>query len=100
MLSHLVEKKLFPFFLGLHPYEYTDSFESSDENQLPPKEAFDSSLQKENLANKVSVHGQDALANFSQNDSLNYHSLYKLTDARVGRHPWVVLKDVHSTLRN
>ena len=41
---------------GVFPYEYTGSWERSDENAIPPKEAFYSKLNLENITNKDYEH--------------------------------------------
>ena len=45
------------FFLllgkGIYPYEYMDSWERFDENTIPPKEAFYSELNLENITDKI-----------------------------------------------
>ena len=48
------------FFLllrkGIYPYEYMDSWERFDENTIPPKEAFYSELNLENITDKDYEH--------------------------------------------
>ena len=48
------------FFLllrkGIYPYEYIDSWERFDENTIPPKEAFYSELNLENITDKDYEH--------------------------------------------
>ena len=48
------------FFLllrkGTYPYEYIDSWKRSDENTIPPKEAFYSELNLENITDKDYEH--------------------------------------------
>ena len=48
------------FFLllrkGIYPYEYMDSWERFDENTIPPKEAFYSELNLENITEKDYEH--------------------------------------------
>ena len=45
------------FFLllrkGIYPYEYIDSWERFDQNTIPPKEAFYSELNLENITDKI-----------------------------------------------
>ena len=41
---------------GIYPYEYTDSWERFDENTIPPKEAFYSKLNLENITDKDYEH--------------------------------------------
>ena len=68
IVNESIEKKFFPtlhkfwngdlnkFFLllrkGIYPYEYMDSWERFDENTIPPKEAFYSELNLENITDK------------------------------------------------
>ena len=48
------------FFLllrkGIYPYEYIDTWERFDENTMPPKEAFYSELNLENITDKDYEH--------------------------------------------
>ena len=48
------------FFLllrkGIYPYEYMDSWERFDENTIPPKKAFFSKLNLENITDKHYEH--------------------------------------------
>ena len=52
--------KFCKFFLllriGIYPYEYIDSWERFDENTIPPKEAFYSELNLENITDKDCEH--------------------------------------------
>ena len=41
---------------GIYPYEYMDSWERFDENTIPPKEAFYSELNLENITDKDYEH--------------------------------------------
>ena len=51
---------LYKFFLllrkGIYSYEYVDSWERFDENTIPPKEAFYSELNLENIIDKDYEH--------------------------------------------
>ena len=50
------------FFLllrrGIYPYEHIDSWKRFDENTIPPKEAFYSKLNLENIKNKDYEHAK------------------------------------------
>ena len=45
---------------GIYPYEYIDSWERFDENTIPPKEAFYSKLNLENITDKDYEHVKKA----------------------------------------
>ena len=59
-LHKLCNGDLNKFFLllrkGIYPYEYIDSWERFDENTIPPKEAFYSELNLENITDKDYEH--------------------------------------------
>ena len=43
---------------GVYPYEHTDNWEKFDENILPPKEAFYSNLNLEDISDEDYTHAQ------------------------------------------
>ena len=43
---------------GVYPYEDMDNWEKSDETTLPPKEAFYSNLNLEDISDEDYVHAQ------------------------------------------
>jgi hypothetical protein len=64
----------------IYPYEYLDSECKFTEEQLPPKEAFDSTLSGENISVEYYVHAQCAWKDFNIQNLGQYHDLYVLTD--------------------
>ena len=65
---------------GIYPYEYMDSFERFDENQLPEKEKFYSSLSGKGITDEEYAHAQEVWATFGCQTLGNYHDLYVATD--------------------
>ena len=67
------------FFLllrkGIYPYEYIDSWERFDENTIPPKEAFYSELNLENITNKDYEHVKKVWEPFEIKNLGEYHDL-------------------------
>ena len=51
-----LNKFFLPLGKGIYPYEYMDSWERFDENTIPPKEAFYSELNLENITDKDYEH--------------------------------------------
>ena len=61
---------------GVYPYEYMDSWEKFDENTLPPKEAFYSNLNLEDISNEDYAHAQKVWDVFEINNLGEYDDLY------------------------
>ena len=70
----LVSKK------GVYPYDYMDSFEKFKETQLPPKEAFYSILNDQNISDKDYQHAQEVWQEFGLKNMGEYHNLYLQSD--------------------
>ena len=72
------------FFLllrkGIYPYEYIDSWERFDENTIPPKEAFYSELNLENITDKDYEHVKKVWEAFEIKNLGEYHDLYVQCD--------------------
>ena len=72
------------FFLllrkGIYPYEYMDTWERFDENTIPPKEAFNSELNLENITNKDYEHVKKVWDVFEIKKRGEYHDLYVQCD--------------------
>ena len=49
---------------GVYPYEYMDSWERFNETSLPPKKAFDSELNSEDIRDKDYLHAQKVWEEF------------------------------------
>ena len=73
------------FFLlltkGIYPYEYMDNWKRFDENTIPPKEAFYSELNLENITDKdYYEHVKKECEAFEINNLGEYHDLYVQCD--------------------
>ena len=78
---------------GVFPYEYTGSWERSDENAIPPKEAFYGKLNLENITNKDYEHVKKVLEVFGIKNLGEYHDLYVETGT-------LLLADIYENFRN
>ena len=78
---------------GVYPYEYMDSWEKFDENTLPPKEAFYSNLNLEDITEKDYEHAQKLWHAFKIKNLGEYHDLYVQTDT-------LLLSDAFENFRN
>ena len=85
------------FFLllrkGIYPYEYIDSWERLDENTIPPKEAFYSKINLENITDKDYDHIKKVWEAFEIKHLGKYHDLYVQCDI-------FLLADVFENFRN
>ena len=77
---------------GVYPYEYMDSFERFQEPQLPPKNAFYSSLAEVDISEIDYNHVQRVFKHFDMTDLGDYHYFYLLTDV-------LLLADVFENFR-
>ncbi|VDI78522.1 Hypothetical predicted protein [Mytilus galloprovincialis] len=77
---------------GVYPYDYMDSFERLQETQLPPKEAFFSTLTGEHISDEDYAHAQKVWEAFGCKTMRDYHDLYLETDV-------VLLTDVFENFR-
>ena len=72
------------FFLllgkGLYPYEYMDSWEEFDETSIPPKEAFYSELNLENITDEDYARVQKVWEVFEIKNLGEYQDLYAQSD--------------------
>ena len=68
---------------GFYPYEYIDSLEKLDETQLPPIEAFYSTLKQERIAEEEYQHAQKVWQTFNCQTLRDYHKLYLQTDVLI-----------------
>ena len=69
------------------------SWERSDENAIPPKEAFYSKLNLENITNKDYEHVKKVLEVFGIKNLGEYHDLYVQTGT-------LLLADIYENFRN
>ena len=78
---------------GVYPYEDMDSWEKFDETTIPPKEAFQSKLNLENITNKDYAHVQKVWEVFKMKNRGEYHDLYVQCDT-------LLLADVFENFRD
>ena len=78
---------------GVYPYEYMDSLEKLKGNKLPPKEAFYSRLNDEDISDEDYAHAQKVWRMFKMEHFKDYHGLYNKVDV-------LPLADVFENFRN
>ena len=78
---------------GVYPYEYIDSFEQLQEPQLPPKDAFYSSIREEDISEIDYTYAQRVFNHFNMTDLGDYHIFYLLTNL-------LLLADVFKNFRD
>ena len=78
---------------GVYPYEYMDSLERLKETKLPPKEAFYSKLNNEDISDEDYAHAQKVWRVFKMEHFKDYHNLNNETDV-------LLLADVLESFRN
>ena len=78
---------------GIYPYEYMDSFERFAEREIPPIEAFTSSLKAgQGISVEEYAHAKKVYEHFEMETLQDYHNMYLLQDV-------LLLDDVLSTFR-
>ena len=87
------DKFFLPLREGIYPYEYIDSWERLDEITIPPKEAFYSELNLENIKDKDYEHVKKVWEAFEIKNLGEYHDLYVHCDT-------LLLADVFENFRN
>ena len=66
---------------GIYPYEYMDSFERFEEREIPPIDAFESSLKAgEGITVEDHAHAKTVFEHFQMVTLQDYHNLYLLQD--------------------
>ena len=60
---------------GVYPYKYMDSWEGFDETSLPDKEAFHSSLNREDITDADHRHAKRVFKNLNNKNLGDYHDL-------------------------
>ena len=78
---------------GQYPYEYMNSSEKLKETQLPPKEAFYSTLNDEGISGENYAHAKKVWKTFETKSLEDYHNLYNQVDV-------LLLADVLENFRN
>ena len=69
--------------IGVYPCEYIDSLEKLNETQLPPIEAFYSTLKQETITEEEYQHAQKVWNTFNCQTLLDYHILYLKADVLI-----------------
>ena len=77
---------------GVYPYDYMDSFEKFNENDLPTKENFYSILNDEHISDNDYQHTKNRWNTFNLKNIGDYHDLYVKSDI-------LVLADVFENFR-
>ena len=65
---------------GVYPYSYMDSFDKFAETQLPPEEAFENDLSKENISEEDHTFVKELWKTFHLQNLGELHDLYMETD--------------------
>ena len=78
---------------GVYPYEFMDSWERFNDELLPDKEAFYSSLNMEDITDVYYRHAKRVFKNFINKNLSDYHDLYVQSDT-------LLLTDVFENFRN
>ena len=78
---------------GISPYEYMDSWEKFDETTFPPKGAFYSNLNLEDISDEDYAHAQKVWHVFEIKNLGEYHDLHVQSDT-------LLLADVFENFRN
>ena len=78
---------------SFYPYEYMDSWEKLNENELPPKKDFYSNLNLENISDEDYTHAQKIWDIFEIKNLGEYHDLYVQSDT-------LLLSDIYENLTN
>ena len=95
MLFCWLKNNIFQVYInkGVYPYEYMDCWEKFDENTLPPKEAFSSNINLEDISDEDYMYAQKVWDAFEINNIGDYHDLYAQSDT-------LLLADVYDDFRN
>ena len=64
---------------GVYPYEYMDSMERFEAEQLPPKEKFFSKLDDSGISDEHYAHAQNVTRTFNIQNMRGYHDLYLMS---------------------
>ena len=78
---------------GVYPYEDMENWEKFDQTTLPPKEAFYSNLNLEDISNEDCAHAQKEWNVFEIKNRGEYHDLHAQNDT-------LLLADVFENFRN
>jgi hypothetical protein len=89
---HMGDNELL-FAKGIFPYEWFDSFGKFDCTELPPKDAFYSKLDEEDITDEEYERAQNVWTSMGCQNFKNYHDLYLTTDT-------LLLADVFENFRD
>ena len=78
---------------GVFPYDYFDALDKLNATQLPPKDAFYSKLNDENISDDDYKHAQKIWETFNMKTMREYHDLYLNSDV-------LLLADVFENFRD
>ena len=78
---------------GVYPYEYMDSFDKFEEQNLPPIDQFYSTIKKDHISIEDYEHAQAVFQAYDMISLGEYHDLYLKTDV-------VLLTDVFESFRD
>ena len=78
---------------GTFPYDYVDGLEKLTEEKLPPKEAFYSRLNDEDISDEDYSHAQMVWKEFGASTFRDYLELYNTSDV-------LILADIFENFRN
>ena len=78
---------------GVFPYDWFDGFDKLNETQLPPKEAFYSKLNDEDITEDNYQHAKKVWETFNMKTMREYHDLYLKSDV-------LLLADVFENFRD
>ena len=78
---------------GVYPYEYMDGWDKFNEELIPSKESFYSSLILENITEVDYIHAKNVFKTFKLNNLGDYHDLYVRSDT-------LLLVDAFENFRN
>ena len=88
-----INKSILLLRKGVYPYDIWDSWERFDEISLPNKEAFYSSLNKENITDVDHRHAKRVFKKFKLKNLGDYHDLYVQSDT-------LLVPDIFENFRN
>ena len=77
----------------IYPYEYMDSWNKFDQDELPPVKSFYSELTMNNITNSDYRHAQRVFKTFNSKNLGDYHDLYVQSDV-------LLLANVFENFRN
>jgi len=78
---------------GMYPYDYIDRLSKLDQAKLPPKQAFYSRLNDQDISDEDYAHAQTVWNKFEMNNFRDYLDLYNVSDV-------LILADVFENFRD